>query len=90
MACYPSKCFPLPCEKYPPKPTKYVDDKGKTRYYHTWKDTKAYQKWDSWYVWRYLLEFKEDPEEIYQVGASEITEWIKRAEMIEKMKGLNM
>ncbi len=73
MACYPSKCFPLSCEKYPPKEYGF-----------------EYKKWDSWYIWRYLLEFKEDPEEIYQVGASEIRERIKRAEMIEKMKGLNM
>ena len=88
MACYPSKCFPLSCEKYPPKPSKYVDSSGKTRYYY--KDEHMYKKWDSWFIWRYLLEFKEDPEEIYQVGASEIRERIKRAEMIEKMKGLNM
>ncbi len=75
MECYPSKCFPLPCEKYPPK------DKGK------WGE--LYRKWDSWYIWRYLLEFDEDPEEIYQVGASEIRERIKRTQMIVKMKGLN-
>jgi len=72
MDCYPSRAFPLPCEKYPPRPKPYTDDK-------------EYKKWDSWYVWRYLLEPAEDYEEIYQVGASEITEWIKRAEMIAKM-----
>ncbi len=71
MDCYPSKCFPLPCEKYPPK------DKGK------WHG--LYRKWDEWYVWRYLLEPAEDPEEIYQIGSHEIRERIKRATMIEKM-----
>lgn len=76
MDCYPSRAFPLPCEKYPPRPKPYTADK-------------EYKKWDSWYVWRYLLELSEDPEEIYQVGASEIRERIKRTRMIEKMKGLN-
>ncbi len=69
--CYPSKCFPLPCEKYPPK------DKGK------WYEKQI--EWDSWYIYRYLLEPTEDPEEIYQIYASEITERIKRTRMIEKM-----
>jgi len=71
MDCFPSKCFPLYCEKYPPK------DAGK------WYEKQI--KWDEWYVWRYLLEEDEDPEGIYEIGASEIDERMKRATMIEKM-----
>lgn len=71
MDCFPSKCFPLYCEKYPPK------DVGK------WYEKQI--KWDEWYVWRYLLEQDEDPEEIYEIGSFEIDERIKRATMIEKM-----
>lgn len=33
-------------------------------------DYQEYKKWDSWYIWRYLLEPKEDPEDKYLIGTS--------------------
>ena len=31
-----------------------------------------YKKWDRWFTWMYLLEFAEDPEDIYQIGNLEL------------------
>ena len=54
MKCYPSKCFPLFCEKTKPDI----------------RDFERYKKWDSWYLWRYLLAPKMDEEEKYSIFAT--------------------
>lgn len=53
--CYPSPAFPLPCCRPRPDPRKDFD---------------KYKEWDEWYVEFYLMEFDEDPEEKYLVGAT--------------------
>ena len=62
MKCYPSKCFPLFCEKERPDPK---------------KDFEKYKKWDSWYLWRYLLAPSMDEEEKYSIGSEWFGEYIK-------------
>ncbi len=70
MKCYPSKCFPLHCEKERPDPK---------------KDFMAYKKWDDWYIWRYLLAPKMDEEEKYSIGSEWFEDWIHHSKTREKM-----
>lgn len=51
--CYPSPAFP---HKIP-----YSDKMPPI------DDYEAYKKWDRWFTWKYLMQFDEDPEDVYQI-----------------------
>src|SRR3990172_7695111 len=52
------ECFPSPA--FPLSCERWPPEKYEDR-----------RRWDKWYVWRYLMELKEDPEAIYQIGSSD-------------------
>ena len=43
----------------------YHDKRPTTNY-------EEYKEWDRWFIWKYLLEFREDPEDMYQIGNLEL------------------
>ena len=51
--CYPSPVFPFRILYTDKRPPKVYEE---------------YKKWDRWFTWRYLLELREDPEDVYQIG----------------------
>ncbi len=38
------------------------------------KGEKEFKEWDHWYTWRHMMEWREDPESVYEVGSEWLTQ----------------
>jgi len=38
------------------------------------KDEAGYREWDRWYTWKHMMEWREDPEAIYEIGSEWFTQ----------------
>ncbi len=71
--CYSTKikcldCYPSPA--FPLPPLEYLPP----------KDEMGYKAWDHWYTWRYMMEWRQDPESIYEIGSEQFTQMIEDAQ----------
>lgn len=50
------------------------------------KDFERYKQWDKWFLRRYMLEWVEEPEQIYEIGAESFTHEVEKAVMQKQFR----